>query len=790
VTNFCINNKQNGLEILIRGTVQGVGFRPFVYNLASRLGIAGTVTNTSDGVLIRAFAQDDGLAAFLKGLQADAPVLARITSFDHQPLLEPFTGEGFTILASVAGTSAKTAIPPDIALCDDCLRELRDPGDHRYNYPFINCTNCGPRFTIVETIPYDRLKTSMKVFPMCQVCTSQYTDPRDRRFHAQPNACGDCGPQLSWHNGTGIRVDDAAPLTETARALAEDKVVAIRGLGGFHLAVNGQSKQAITLLRHRKGRPDKPLAVMMPDMATVRKYCRVSEQEEALLRSVMHPIVLLGKSEPFGLPEALAPHVGELGVMLPYTPFQHLLFQEPDCPDVLVMTSGNVSGAPICTANEDALKRLAHIADAFLLHNREIVTRVDDSVVRMVADKPRIYRRARGYVPSPVEIVWKLPEVIGCGAGLKSTFSLGRENSVYPSQHIGDLFNLESYDFYTESIEHLKKVFQIEPEIAVCDLHPDYMSSRYAAELGLPLYRVQHHHAHAVAVMAEHGLTDPVLAVVMDGTGFGGDGTIWGGEVLLAELTGFQRLAHLEQLQLPGGDAAATEPWRMGMSALFLANGGSPWPDRFLPPGIHAIPKEKRAVINTMLANSFNTPLTSSCGRLFDAIASLLSIRQHISYEGQAAIELEALAKQAATSTWHTDIPAFSDLKRPSLLCEKGGKLEICSTEFVRLALAAQSGGNSRAKAALSFHYQLIATITESVERLARMTGIRQVVLAGGSMQNSLLQEGLFHTLSAKNIQIFTGAALPVNDGAISFGQTIIGGLLHVSRNSHAGGKG
>ncbi|SHO48217.1 carbamoyltransferase HypF [Desulfopila aestuarii] len=790
MTSFCINKEQSGLEILIRGTVQGVGFRPFVYNLASRLGIAGTVTNTSDGVLIRAYAQDDGLVLFLEGLKTEAPVLARITSIDHHPLAGLFDGEGFTILASVAGSSAKTAIPPDIALCDDCLRELRDPSDHRYNYPFINCTNCGPRFTIVETIPYDRPKTSMKVFPMCEVCASQYADPRDRRFHAQPNACGECGPQLSWHNGAETQVDTVSPLAEAAQALANDKVVAMRGLGGFHLSVNGHSASAITLLRNRKGRPDKPLAVMMPDVASIRKYCRVSEQEEELLLSTMHPIVLLQKNEPFALPEALAPHVSELGVMLPYTPFQHLLFQAHDCPDVLVMTSGNVSGAPICTTNDDALKRLAHIADAFLLHNREIVTRVDDSVVRIVADKPQIYRRARGYVPSPVEIVWKLPEVIGCGAGLKSTFSLGRENSVYPSQHIGDLFNLESYDFYTESIEHLKKVFQIDPEIAVCDLHPDYMSSRYAAELGLPLYRVQHHHAHAAAVMAEHGLTDPVLAVVLDGTGFGDDGTIWGGEVLLAQLTDFQRLAHLEHLQLPGGDAAATEPWRMGLAALYLANGRAPWPDNTLPPGILAIPQEKRAVINTMLANGFNTPLTSSCGRLFDAIASLLSIRQHISYEGQAAIELEALAKQAATSTWFNDIPAFSELKTPTLLCEKGGKMEICSTEFVRLALAAQAGGNSAGQAALLFHFQLIATIAELVARLARMTGIRQVVLAGGSMQNSLLQEGLLRTLKTKDLQIFTGMALPVNDGAISFGQTIIGGLQHVSRNTHAGGKG
>ncbi len=748
------------------------------------------MTNTGDGVLIRAFAQDDRLQLFLEGLNNEAPPLARISSIEHCPLSESVLQQGFTILASVAGSTASTAIPPDIALCDDCLRELLDPDDHRYLYPFINCTNCGPRFTIVETIPYDRPKTSMKVFPMCSFCRRQYEDPADRRFHAQPNACGDCGPQLSWHDRRGETVDGASPLLEAASALAGGEVVAIRGLGGFHLCVDARSPNAIRLLRRRKDRPDKPLAVMMPDIATIRRYCLVSDGEEQMLRSMMRPIVLLKKREPFSLPAELAPGIGELGVMLPYTPFQHLLFRQPHCPEVLVMTSGNVSGAPICTANDDAVARLGDIADHFLLHNREIVTRVDDSVARLVGDRTQLLRRARGYVPSPLEIRWCLPQVIGCGAGLKSTFSLARGHNVYPSQHIGDLFNLASFDFYTESVEHLKKVFQITPEIAVCDLHPDYLSSRYASELDLPVYQVQHHHAHAVAVMAEHGLSEPVLAVVLDGTGYGPDGTIWGGEILLAELTGFTRLAHLEQLRLPGGDAATGEPWRLGLSALFLAGGGEIPAAAGLPPGLLAVAPEKRAVINTMLEKGFNSPFTSSCGRLFDAIASLLSIRQHISYEGQAAIELEATAKIAATTTWYNDIPSFATSKRPGLLCKKGEKWEICSSEFVRLAVAAQRKGDKREGIALRFHCLFISTISELVERLAAATGVRQVVLAGGCMQNSLLLEGLFRTLTAKRIQVFTGEALPINDGAISFGQAIIGGLQHVSRNPHAGDEG
>jgi hydrogenase maturation protein HypF len=745
------------------------------------------VTNTSDGVLIRASSPDDRLFLFVEGLKNNAPPLARITSIEEKPLTEPVPEGSFTILASVAGPSAKTSIPPDIALCDDCLREVLDPADHRYNYPFINCTNCGPRFTIVETIPYDRPKTSMKVFPMCAVCSQQYGNPADRRFHAQPNACADCGPQLFWHDRDGSKKTCDSPLAEAAAALASGKILAMRGLGGFHLTVNALSPEAIALLRLRKGRPDKPLAVMMPDLATIRKHCSVSTEEENLLLSMMHPIVLLKKRDTFSLADTLAPGIGELGVMLPYTPFHHLLFRQPQCPDCLVMTSGNASGAPICTANDDALAKLSGIADFFLLHNREIVTRIDDSVARLVSGTPQIFRRARGYVPSSIEVPWQLPQTIACGAGLKSTFCLARENSIFPSQHIGDLFNLESFEFYTESVEHLKNVFRIEPEIAVCDLHPDYMSSHYAAELGLPLYQVQHHHAHAVAVMAEHGLSDPVLAIILDGTGFGPDKTIWGGEILQADLTQFSRLAHLEQLHLPGGDAAAAEPWRMGLAALFLANDNSPWPIHSLPTSLASIPQAKIEIINSMLVNGFNSPLTSSCGRLFDAISALLGIRDSISYEGQAAIELESAARNAATTTWYNNIPLFDSLNRPALLCKKGEKWEICSSEFVKLTLAALAQGQQKDSIALQFHYLLISTVSELIRRLSARTGIRQVVLAGGCMQNSLLLEGFRHTLQADNFEVFTGEALPINDGGISLGQTIIGGLQHVSRNTHEG---
>ena len=780
--------QQKGCEILIRGTVQGVGFRPFVYNLASRLGITGTVTNTSDGVLIRAFAEGARLDSFCDRLRLEAPPLSDITSLDRYPLTPPDdVPDSFDIEASVAGSEAKTSIPPDIAICGDCLAELHDPQDHRYHYPFINCTNCGPRFSIVESIPYDRPKTSMKVFPMCPVCNGQYNNPGDRRFHAQPNACSHCGPGLSFHDRAGNRLPCSSELAASADALAKGKVLALRGLGGFHLAVDGCSDAAVATLRKRKGRPHKPLAVMMADLETVEQNCLLTDQARQLLTSHVHPIVLLRKKKDSALSNLLAPGIDEIGVMLAYTPLHHLLLAEQSCPDILVMTSGNISGAPICTGNEDATTRLAEIADVYLLHNRDIVTRVDDSVTRPLANGYQILRRARGYVPTPLYIPWQLPSVIGCGGGLKSTFCLGRDTSIYPSQHIGDLFNLESYDFYTESVEHLKKVFQIEPELVACDLHPDYMSSHYAAEQGLPLYTIQHHHAHAVAVMAEHHLAEPVLAVIMDGTGYGTDSTIWGGEILQASLTGFTRLGHLSPLHLPGGDAAATEVWRMGISAIHAVYGHEGLTDQRLPPTLRGIDQHKRKIIGQMLANNFNSPLTSSCGRLFDAAAAIIGVRQEISYEGQAAIELESLARRAATTTWYHQTQEFSHPAEDFPLCKEGGKWEICSTEFVRLLDAALRQGTDPARAALLFHYLLVSSITELIRRLSAETGIHQVVLSGGCMQNSLLLEGLLHTLKANNLQVFTGEKMPVNDGGVSFGQTIIGGLQHVSRDSHEG---
>ena len=781
MSNSNTKHKRTGVEILVRGTVQGVGFRPFVYNLASRFSITGNVINTGDGVIIKAIAESNRLNAFIKAISEESPPLSRLTSVDSHPFTFDVLPEGFTILASSATDSATTSIPPDIALCDDCYNELLDPADHRFLYPFINCTNCGPRFTIVETIPYDRPKTSMKVFPMCPACEKEYHNPADRRFHAQPNGCPECGPSISWHDQNGTELGAGDVIAAAAESLANNKVVAIRGLGGFHLAVNGCSNKSVSLLRKRKNRPDKPLAIMVADLAILQEFCHFSDREKKLLLSPEHPIVLLKRKADSKLAVNLAPGIEDIGVMLPYTPLHHLLFRERICPAALVMTSGNASGTPICTGNEDALKRLHHIADCFLFHNRDIVTRVDDSVVKVIDQKPLIFRRARGFSPLPVTVPWHLPKILGCGAGLKSTFCLAREKSSFLSQHIGDLSNLESYDFYTESIDHLKRVFQIEPEAVACDLHPDYLSSHYAEKLALPIYRIQHHHAHTVAVMAEHGIEEQVLAVVMDGTGYGPDGTVWGGEILKADLTSYSRLGHLSHLHLPGGDTATTEPWRMALAALYSVFGDKGLRMTQLPQSLQHLDRAKVEVITTMLKNNFNSPLTSSCGRLFDAVAALLGIRQRISYEGQAAMELESLAKMAVTGSWPDEILTDQYKSSPYPLIEKDGGWEINTQECIKAVLTDLNKNENVSVIALKFHGMLITTITELIEKLSHQTGIDRIVLSGGCMQNSLLLEGLSHTLARKSLKVYTGEMLPVNDGAISFGQAVAGGLQHIS---------
>ncbi len=781
-------SETKGVELHIQGIVQGVGFRPFIYNLAHQLEISGSVSNTSAGVFIQAAAEQNLLERFISKIRSDAPPLAEILSVDILPFNpQMIRDSGFVINKSSSETSASTAIPPDIALCDDCLNELLSADDRRHNYPFINCTNCGPRFTIVETIPYDRPKTSMRVFPMCETCRKEYENPIDRRFHAQPNACQECGPQLSWHDRDGNPLACKNPITEAISALKNGKIVAIRGLGGFHLAADGCNEECVGLLRQRKNRPSKPLAIMVKDLNAAATFCHISNLEEESLSSPQHPIVLLTKKEDSPAAANLSPEMGDIGVMLPYTPLHHLLFNAPECPKALVMTSGNYSGHPICISNEDALTHLHDIADYFLLHNREILTRVDDSVTKKLQKSMRLFRRARGFTPSPIVIAHQLPPILGCGGGLKSTFSLARNNLAFVSQHIGDLFNLESFEFYTEQIKHHQKVFEIEPEAYIRDLHPDYLSSRFADESQKDVYTVQHHHAHAAAVMAEHHLDSPVLAIVLDGTGYGTDGTIWGGEILLSRLDGFERLGHLQYLPLPGGDKAAAEPWRMAISALYQLYGRDCLNDRHLPELLKTVSVSQREILVDMVENGFNSPPTSSCGRLFDAMAALLNLRLRSDYEGHAAMELETLAMQSTTPDWYTELDTIMASEQSPFLSRENGKWEINSGEFVKMLIDKTAKDVSASRVALDFHTELICAISKLTIKLAGQYNLEKIVLSGGCMQNRLLMEGLFYLLAKADLQVYTGVKIPVNDGGISFGQILIGGLQHVSRNSHAG---
>ncbi len=780
-------SEKKGAEIDVRGIVQGVGFRPFIYTLAKRYSIAGTVANTQNGVVIKAWAAAEDLEKFTAAISDNPPPLARIHSVKTRSYTpHPPEPDSFTILPSRRTSSANTAIPADIALCDDCLEEMFTAEDRRYLYPFTNCTNCGPRFTIVEDIPYDRAKTSMKHFIMCKDCMEEYSDPSNRRFHAQPNACAACGPHLSLHDAGGETLNSDTILKDVIQAIQEGKVIAIRGLGGFHLCVDATNPEAVALLRRRKQRPDKPLAVMVETPAVARKYCNLSEHDEEILLSPAHPIVLVKRGDTSALAENLNPGIAEIGIMLPYTPLHHLLFKTAGCPAALVMTSGNTRGVPICISNEDGLAKLSTIADLFLLHNREILTRIDDSVVKTMAGTTHVLRRARGYCPAPIELPVSLPHALACGGGFKSTFALSRDKLAFVSQHIGDLFSVENYQFYLESIAHHNTVFQIHPEIVIRDLHPDFLSSRYAETLNLPVYTVQHHHAHAVSAMAEHGINEDVLAVVFDGTGLGDDNTIWGGEIFRCNLTTYERLGHLEQIPLPGGDKAAEQPWRMALSFLIHLYGNT-FPDRYLPESIQAIESAKRNTIVPMIEQGLNSPLTSSCGRLFDSVAALLDLRQYCSFEGQAAMELETLAKKGVQSDFFSLLERSLDQDTTHFLHEEKDRYQIISSSYIQRLLVLQKDGIAAPEIALDFHVILITVVTKLLVTLSKKHSIDTVILSGGSMQNQLLLEGLLYTLGKAGLHTCSGNTIPVNDGGLSLGQLVAGGLQHVSCHSDAG---
>jgi hydrogenase maturation protein HypF len=743
-------------RVLVNGIVQGVGFRPFVYQLARRHGLAGEVANTSSGVVIHVEGPPESLGAFVSDLAASPPPLARVVEVAGFPEA-PRGLSGFRIAASRAEAPMATLISPDAAVCAACLAELFDPADRRYRYPFINCTHCGPRYTIIDDIPYDRPKTSMACFAMCAACRAEYEDPGNRRFHAQPNACPACGPRLTLRDAAGRPCGGADPIAAAAELIRGGKIVALKGLGGFHLAVDAADAEAVRRLRARKRREEKPFAVMAADPAAVRAFARLDAEEEGALLSAARPIVLLAKRRPFPLAAAVAPGNRRVGAMLPYTPLHHLLFAEGFA--ALVLTSANLSEEPIAIGNREAVRRLSGIADAFLTHDRDIRLRSDDSVVRRAAGAVRFIRRSRGYVPAPVFLRRRLPPVLGCGAELKSTVCLIKGDQAFLSQHIGDLENLETYDFYRQSVAHLTRILAARPEALACDLHPDYLSTRFAEERPeLPLVRVQHHHAHVVAVMAEHRLQGPLIGIACDGTGYGPDGTVWGGEVLVADERDFERAAHFAPVPMPGGDAAVREPWRMAVSYLREAFGAEA--AGLDLPLLAAAGADKVALMLRMAERRINAPLTSSLGRLFDAVAALCGLRHAVSFEGQAAMELESAAADGAAAPYAT-------------AWEGEAPIRLLTAPIIRGVVGDLLRGEPAARVSARFHDTLVDLFARLCARIREERGLRRVALGGGVFQNARLLEGLIAALGARGFEVVAPRQLPANDGGIALGQAV-----------------
>ncbi|MGB8011758.1 MAG: carbamoyltransferase HypF [Terriglobales bacterium] len=755
-------------QIEVSGIVQGVGFRPYIYRLAKARSLRGTIRNTSAGVTIEIEGPAETVQDFIDRLPAEAPPLARITGFSVNEL--PCNGdEEFRIIHSHEGEEVRTLISPDVAICADCLREMFDAKDRRYRYPFINCTNCGPRFTIIRDIPYDRPSTSMAKFPMCPACLAEYENPLDRRFHAQPNACWECGPRVELWDRSGRGVEGRDPIVEAVSALRAGQVVAVKGLGGFHLAVDATNAAAVTLLRQRKRRVEKPFAVMVLDLLAAEEICEVDDASRTALQSIQRPIVLLPKKIGSAIPDEVAPFNHYLGVFLPYTPLHYLLLAEGAF-QALVMTSGNLSEEPIAIDNGEAVHRLQGLADYFLVHNRDILLRCDDSVVRVAGAVPRQLRRSRGFVPVPVFLKDDQPSVLAVGGELKNTICLTKGKNAFLSQHVGDLENAESYGFFHEAIEHLERILEIRPEIVAYDLHPDYFSTRWALQQnGVKLVGVQHHHAHIASCMAENHLEGRVIGFALDGTGYGTDGKIWGGEVLLAGYESFERAAHFEYVPLPGGAAAIREPWRMAVSYLAHHFGRE-----FLKLDIPFVRKLERPKVNLllrMMEQGVNSPLTSSCGRLFDAVAALAGVRQQVNYEAQAAIELEmAMASSEALAGKETAYP----VKLVPDVVSQGGHWIISTRPLFEALLDDLGRGASVAAISRRFHDGLVEGFVELATLLQHKTTLNRVCLSGGTFHNIYLSQRLEARLSEAGFEVFTQKEVPAGDGGLSLGQALV----------------
>ncbi len=809
---------------LIKGIVQGVGFRPFVYGQAQRCCLVGFVLNDSQGVTIEVEGSLYALESFQQALREQAPPLARIDSVTTE-LISLRHETSFSITYSQKGAERQALISPDCAICADCLRELFDPTNRRYHYAFINCTNCGPRFTIVQDVPSDREKTTMRVFPMCPACKAEYDDPLNRRFHAQPNACPVCGPQVrlfpmtpfsqlsnqvetslsassiyrvpplaperyrdQWVGGDKSRtrsswslpyniaeqkdgdLANADAISVAAQQLAQGAIFAIKGLGGYHLACDALNAEAVQRLRQRKHREAKPFALMVPDLETARLLCEVNDAEAALLRSHRRPIVLLERHAECPVAPDVAPSSVSLGLMLPYTPLHYVLLRAfaslagEERSAVLVMTSGNLSDEPIAYRDDDAKQRLASIADGMLTHNRDIHMRCDDSVMRIVAGGVQFFRRARGYAPEPVSLSADLPmPLLACGAHLKNTFCLGKGRQAFVSHHIGDLENLETLTSFREGIEHFERLFDIYPQAIAYDLHPEYLATKYALDADIPQkIGIQHHHAHIASVLAEHGLSGPVIGIAADGTGFGSDGAVWGCEILVADLIDFERLAHLTYVPLPGGEQAIRQPWRMAATYLAQAYGAA-----FLDldiPFVRQLERAKWHTLSQMIARGLNSPLTSSLGRLFDAVAALIGLRGEVLYEGQAAIELEMLAAKDVSGQFY-----------PFALQRHEGEPTVLDVApMIRAIVSDIQQGIPLPQIANNFHRTIAELLLATTVEVREQTGLNSVALSGGVFQNRLLLETLITRLEEMKFQVYINRRVPPNDGGISLGQLAI----------------
>jgi len=777
------------LKLAVRGAVQGVGFRPFVFRLATGLQLAGWVNNSPQGVFIEVEGPRALLEKFLLRLEAEKPPRSFIQSLEAS-WLDVAGYTDFEIRESETGGDKTALVLPDIATCPDCLREIFDPSNRRYRYPFTNCTHCGPRFSIIESLPYDRANTSMKSFTMCPQCQAEYDDPRDRRFHAQPNACPVCGPRLEfWRSGvrqnadfseaqsqprSAERSDDA--VIATAEAIRKGKIVAVKGIGGFQLIVDARNEAAVKRLRNRKQREEKPFALMFPSLESIKTECEVSPLEERLLRSPESPVVLLKKivNRKSQIVNAAAPGNPHLGVMLPYTPLHHLLLAELGFP--VIATSGNLSDEPICTDEHDALERLHGIADVFLVHNRPIVRHVDDSIVRVMLDRELVLRRARGYAPLPISLHSQLSTfnsqpVLAVGAHLKNTVALSVGNQVFLSQHIGDLETEQANDAFRRVIADFEKLYEAKPQVIAADLHPDYLSTRFAREFGraeLPLgpdapqrvpvtIGVQHHIAHVLSCMAENELSPPALGVSWDGTGYGLDGTIWGGEFFIVTDKTVERVAHLRPFRLPGGERAVKEPRRTALGLLYEIFGDAVFERRDLAP-VGAFSKTELAASKTMLAKQLNSPVTTSMGRLFDAVASLVDLRQQMRFEGQAAMELE-FALDGVNTDEHYNLSLVK--YHPSLVLDWSPMIEAILSDVQK--------GVATGRISAKFHNAL----AEAVVAVAESIGERRVVLSGGCFQNRYLTERTVRRLQAEGFQPYWHQRVPPNDGGIALGQIV-----------------